>query len=69
VRLLGAAESLRELIGAPLPVPERTEYERTAALARSAVDDAAFSAAWNEGRSLTWEAAAAEALAEINPAV
>ena len=43
------------------------EQNETAAMARDALEEAAFSAAWNAGRTLTWEQAAAYAL-EDGPA-
>src|SRR5690606_20170706 len=52
-RLLGAAEALREAIGAPLFQPEVPRYERVAATLRAALDEATFAAAWAEGRSMT----------------
>jgi non-specific serine/threonine protein kinase len=62
VRLLGAAEALREVIGAPLLPPFLTQYERIVAGLRSDFDEAAFEAAWAEGRALTLEQAVALAL-------
>ena len=54
----GAAERLREEIGAPLPPNERPRYDRRVAAARAALgDDAAFDRAWQEGRALTIEQA------------
>ncbi len=48
-RLLGAAEVLREAIGAPLPLEERSDYEQTLAAARAALGEEAFATAWAEG--------------------
>jgi predicted ATPase/class 3 adenylate cyclase len=63
--LWGAAERLREEVGAPMPEPHRESYDAQVASARGALaDDAAFEAAWREGRSLGWEAAAGVAIAE-----
>ena len=56
--LFGAAEALREAIGAPLPPSERAGYTRDVAAAREA-DPAAFDAAWAEGRGMTLEQAVA----------
>jgi len=61
--LWGAAELLREEIGAPLTPNERTENDAQIAAARAALDDdVAFDAAWKEGRSMTMEKAIAYAL-------
>ena len=57
-RLWGAAERLRADIGAPLPPTQRRSYERWVSAARAAQgDEAAFDAAWAEGRALTLEPA------------
>jgi predicted ATPase/transcriptional regulator with XRE-family HTH domain len=61
-RLLGAAEALRELIGAPIPPPERAEHEQAVAAARDLLEGEAFARLWADGRALTWEQAAAYAL-------
>ncbi|MGH2617775.1 MAG: ATP-binding protein, partial [Thermomicrobiales bacterium] len=50
VRLFSAAEVLREAVGAPRPDPFRHGYERDLARVRAALDQAAFAAAWEEGR-------------------
>jgi predicted ATPase/DNA-binding SARP family transcriptional activator len=60
-RLFGAAESLREAIGAPVPLCERPGYERHIAVLRAALDDDACARAWGEGRAMTVEEAGAEA--------
>jgi predicted ATPase/DNA-binding SARP family transcriptional activator len=56
-RLLGAAASLRESIGAPLPPVERAEYDRTVEVARSALGEEVFAAAWAEGQTMKLEQA------------
>ena len=57
-RLWGYAERLRDEIGSPLPPNERPRYERQVADARIALaDDAAFDAAWHEGRAMVLEQA------------
>jgi tetratricopeptide (TPR) repeat protein len=61
--LFGAAEALREAISAPLPPVERADYERSVIEARAHVGEAAFAAAWTEGRTMTLEQAIAYALA------
>ena len=64
-RTWGAAERLREEIGAPLPPNERPRYDRRVAVVRAALrDDAAFTRAWQQGRALTIEQAIALALSE-----
>jgi predicted ATPase len=54
-RLWGAAEVLREVIGAPIPPVERAAYEQAAAAARSQLSEEAFAAAWQEGRTMQLE--------------
>lgn len=63
VRLLGAAEALREAAGAPHGPNERPHYERQVAATRDALTEAAFTAAWAAGRAMSLEQAVAEALA------
>ena len=57
--LWGAAESLREVIGAPLLPIERDDYARSVAAARIQSGDKAFAAAWMEGRAMSSERALA----------
>ena len=52
-RLWGAAEALREAIGVDLAPVERTAYARYIAAARSRLGEAAWQAAWAEGRTLS----------------
>ena len=54
-RLWGAAEALREAIGAPLPPVDRPAYESSVAAARAHLGERAFAAAWAEGRMMTPE--------------
>ena len=54
-RLWGAAESLRETIGTPLPPVYRADYEHSVAAARTPLGERVFAAAWAEGRSMTPE--------------
>jgi hypothetical protein len=57
-RIWGAAERLRQEIGAPLPPGERPRHDHQVAVARAAIaDDAAFDRAWQEGLALTLEQA------------
>ena len=66
-RLFGAAEALREAIGAPLPPVDRLEHERSVALARTQLpNNTSFATAWAAGRGLTLDAAIAEALDEAS---
>lgn len=54
-QFFGAAERLREIIGAPLPPVERPVYERNVAAVRAQLDELAFSRAWAEGREMGLE--------------
>ncbi len=63
-RMWGAAEKLREDLGASLPPNERLRYERHVGAAPT--DDAAFQLAWLEGRAMTLELAIEYALEEPN---
>lgn len=64
-RLWGAAERLRQEIGAPMPPQDRPNFEGRVAAARAALlDDAAFDSAWAEGRAMTVEQAIELALQE-----
>ena len=62
--LLGAAEALRNAIGAPVPPADRADYERSVAAVRTQLDATAFGAAWAEGRSTPLEQAITVALSE-----
>jgi predicted ATPase/DNA-binding XRE family transcriptional regulator len=61
-RLLGAAAALREVLGAPLPPAERPDYERTLTAVRAGAGAAAFTAAWEAGRTMPIEQAIGAAL-------
>ena len=52
-RLLGAAEELREVLGAPRPPNEQDPYERHVQRARESSDPEDFAKAWAEGRAMT----------------
>ena len=58
-RLWGAADSLRQAIGAPLSPVERARYEQEVTAARTQLEEEAFKAAWAEGRNMTPEQALA----------
>lgn len=62
-RLLGAAERLHEIIGAPPLATYRETYDRTLAFAHTELDDARFARFWSEGRALTFQQAAELGLA------
>jgi tetratricopeptide (TPR) repeat protein len=61
-RLYGAADSLRQYLGAPLLPGDRPRHEHYLAAARSLTNEAAWEAAWEEGRAMPWEAAVSYAL-------
>lgn len=62
-RTWGAAERLRENVGAPLAPSERTRYDQQVADARNKLgDDAQFALAWNDGRAMSLEQAIEYAL-------
>ncbi|GAA2460155.1 AfsR/SARP family transcriptional regulator [Streptomyces macrosporus] len=50
--LLGAAAAARASVGAPLPQGERSDVDRIESAVRTALDDAAFSAAYEHGGTL-----------------
>jgi len=62
VRLLGAAETLRQSIGILLGRYEFAMHERTAEAAQSALGEAVFAAEWNQGSSLELDEAVAYGL-------
>jgi ATP/maltotriose-dependent transcriptional regulator MalT len=66
-RLWGAAEVLREVMGTPLHPVDRAAYEQVRAQARAMLGEAAFRAAWAEGRMMTPEQALAVQEQEILP--
>jgi hypothetical protein len=63
-RLFGAAEALRETIGAVVGPSDRREYDRMVTAARTALGEEALTARWTEGRAMTLEQAVAYALDE-----
>jgi predicted ATPase/class 3 adenylate cyclase len=54
-KLWGAAEFVREAIGAPIPPLERATYECAVTAMRTHLGEETFAAAWREGRSMTPE--------------
>jgi tetratricopeptide (TPR) repeat protein len=63
-RLLGASEALLEAMGLCLQAGDRFEAERNEAAVREQLDDAAFEAAWAEGRAMSLDEAIAYVLSE-----
>jgi DNA-binding CsgD family transcriptional regulator len=61
-RLLGAADALREAIGAPVPPCERAGRERTESSVRGRMGDAQFSRLRAEGRTMALEETFSRAL-------
>ena len=61
-RLLGAADALLETTGYALESGERELHDRTLAMVTTRLAGEVFEQAWREGRALSLEAAAAEAL-------
>jgi predicted ATPase/DNA-binding CsgD family transcriptional regulator len=62
--LCGAAEAMRESIGAPVP-RFRGQHEHAMGLARDTLGEQAFAVAWAAGRSLSIVDAVSEALSEL----
>jgi non-specific serine/threonine protein kinase len=60
-RLVGAVAALREAGGLPVEPIYHEVHERTEAIARTALGEEAFAAAWDAGRTLRLGAAIAEA--------
>lgn len=63
-RLLGAAERGRDLVGAALLPHDRQRLEPVIDATRDTVGEEAFRVAWQEGKALTLESAAAYALGD-----
>lgn len=57
VRLFGAAETARQVIGTPLPHGIRMDFDRDLAMTRAQLDTSTFEEAWAAGRSMTLEQA------------
>lgn len=62
--LFGAAEALREQIGAPLPLAERADYDHQIPMARAGLGENQCAAVWAKGRAMTLEQAIEYALKE-----
>jgi hypothetical protein len=67
IRLLGAGEAFCETLGAQPPVAVPADYESTVAEGRAALGDAAFAAAWAEGRAMSLDEAVEYALGTGSP--
>jgi predicted ATPase len=67
-RLLGAADGLRDEVGVPIWGPRLSRFETLVHSVRSATGDAAFAAAWGEGRALSFDAALATARETLHDA-
>jgi tetratricopeptide (TPR) repeat protein len=61
-RLWGAAQTQRQVISAGIPLGDRRSYDHAVATARAQLGEAAFAAAWAEGRALRLEQAIVYAL-------
>jgi tetratricopeptide (TPR) repeat protein len=61
-RLFGTAAALRNVIGAPLPPSQRSWHGHQLAAARATLAEAAFAAAWDEGRTASLEHVVTRAL-------
>ena len=57
IKLLGAAEKLREIINIPMSELEQVEYDREVADLKANMGEKKFTTLWAEGRSMTMEAA------------
>ena len=64
VKLLSAAEALREFCDSPMTPTERVEYDRVIAELRAGMDEMDFTQLGTEGHSLTMEQAVQFALEE-----
>jgi predicted ATPase/class 3 adenylate cyclase len=62
VRLFGSAKALRDSAGVSGPAHQRALCERYLAAARDQLDEAAFAAAWDEGRAMILDEAISYAL-------
>ncbi|MEZ4519465.1 MAG: hypothetical protein R3C44_22425 [Chloroflexota bacterium] len=65
VKLLGAAEQLREATGQPMLASERTLYDAELAALKEGLDPTSFAQLWAEGRTLSTDAAVKLAIAPL----
>jgi hypothetical protein len=68
-RVLAAAEAAQEALGKEFPATHAGLYRSSVAAIRRSLGDAAFLAAWSDGRSLSLDAAIAEAMASADAAL
>jgi tetratricopeptide (TPR) repeat protein len=61
-RLGGAAETLREALGMPLPREEQTGHDRAVRAMRAALSEDVFATTWEEGRAMPLQTAISLAL-------
>jgi tetratricopeptide (TPR) repeat protein len=66
VRLVGAAEALREKIEIDMTAQEREEYEKEISDLKAKLDESDFASLWAEGRSMTMDEAIVLALEDGN---
>ncbi len=64
IHLFATAEAVRDTLGLTLPSLDQDIHDRHVIAARTAMGDAAFTAAWAEGRAMTLEQAIEYALAD-----
>ncbi|HSL44327.1 MAG TPA: adenylate/guanylate cyclase domain-containing protein [Anaerolineales bacterium] len=64
VRLMGAAEALREVSNSPMTPTQQMLYDREVAELRTGLDEPIFAALWAEGRNMTVDQAIDYALEE-----
>jgi predicted ATPase/DNA-binding CsgD family transcriptional regulator len=64
-RLFGAAEALRDQIGAMMYAAQQAAYEHDVAQGAAQLDPAAWAAAWTAGRAMSLEAACALAMEDL----
>ncbi len=63
-RLLGAAAELFHTVGQKMQPVDQVEFDRSVVTIHAGIDEAAFAAAWAEGREMSLDAAVAFALSE-----
>ncbi|MGQ0605160.1 MAG: ATP-binding protein [Anaerolineales bacterium] len=57
VKLLSAADSLREACNSPMTAGERLEYDQAVTQIRAQLNEVTYATAWDEGRTMTMEQA------------
>jgi hypothetical protein len=66
VRLFGAADALRQVIGTPLPPSQQPLFDALVKSMRAELGDTPFEAAWTEGHDLTLQKAIEFALKDLS---